>query len=76
VSAHPAVPLAVAEPARRRLGIFTSAELVARGVSEREIRTAVDRGAWVRVRTGLFVTAADLAEIERTGRRPAWTRSL
>ena len=70
MTAHPAVPLAVAEPARRRLGIFTSADLAARGVSEREVRTAVRSGTWVRLRTGIFVTAVDLAEIERTGRRP------
>jgi hypothetical protein len=65
-----AVPLAVAEPARRRLGIFTSADLAADGVSEREIRTAVRTGAWVRLRTGVFVSAGDLAEVEQTGRRP------
>ena len=64
------MPLAVSEPARRRLGIFTSADLGARGVSEREIRTAVRTGAWVRLRTGVFVSASDLAEVERTGRRP------
>jgi hypothetical protein len=70
VSASPAVPLAVSEPARRRLGIFTTADLASRGISEREIRTAVRAGAWVRLRTGVFVSAADLAEVERTGRRP------
>jgi hypothetical protein len=70
MSTPAAVPLAVAEPARRRLGIFTSADLAARGVGDREIRSAVDRGTWVRLRTGIFVTANDLAEIERTGRRP------
>lgn len=64
------LPLAVAEPARRRLGIFTTADLAMRGVSEREVRTAVRSGAWVRLRTGVFVTATDLAEVERTGRRP------
>ncbi|WP_166509626.1 type IV toxin-antitoxin system AbiEi family antitoxin domain-containing protein [Blastococcus sp. TF02-8] len=64
------VPLAVAEPARRRLGIFTSADLAARGVGEREIRTAVRTGTWVRLRRGVFVTASDLADVERTGRRP------
>ncbi|MGY1857580.1 type IV toxin-antitoxin system AbiEi family antitoxin domain-containing protein [Modestobacter sp. SYSU DS0290] len=64
------VPRAVDEPARRRLGIFTTAELAEQGVGEREIRTAVRTGTWVRLRTGVFVTAADLAEIERTGRRP------
>jgi len=70
VRTPPAVPLAVTEPARRRLGIFTPADLGARGVSEREIRTAVRAGAWVRLRTGVFVGAEDLAEVERTGRRP------
>ena len=68
--ASPAVPLAVSEPARRRLGIFTTADLTARGVSESEIRTAIRAGDWVRLRTGVFTGAADLAEVERTGRRP------
>jgi Transcriptional regulator, AbiEi antitoxin len=63
------VPLAVAEPARRRLGVFTTADLAAQGVSEKEVRTAIRSGAWVRLRTGVFVSAGDLAEIERTGRR-------
>jgi hypothetical protein len=68
---HPdSCPLAVAEPARRRLGIFTTADLAERAVGEREIRTAVRAGEWVRLRTGVFVTATDLAEVERTGRRP------
>jgi hypothetical protein len=70
VSRSPAVPLAVTEPARRRLGIFTTADLSERGVSGREILTAVRAGTWVRLRTGVFVSAADLAEVERTGRRP------
>ena len=65
-----AAPLAVAEPARRRLGIFTTADLATQGVSEREIRTALRAGNWVRLRTGVFVSAVDLAEVERTGRRP------
>lgn len=70
VSTHVAVPLAVTEPARRRLGIFTTADLTARGVGEREIRTAIRAGHWVRLRTGVFVSASDLAEVERSGRRP------
>ncbi|MGY1750107.1 type IV toxin-antitoxin system AbiEi family antitoxin domain-containing protein [Modestobacter sp. SYSU DS0511] len=64
------VPLAVAEPGRRRLGLFTTAEVAAAGIGEREVRTAVRSGTWVRLRTGVFVTARDLAEVERTGRRP------
>jgi hypothetical protein len=63
------VPLAVSEPSRRRLGIFTTADLAAQGVTEREVRTAVRTGAWVRLRTGVFVRADDLAEVGRTGRR-------
>jgi len=63
------VPLAVSEPARRRLGIFTTADLAAQGVTEREVRTAIRTGSWVRLRTGVFVRAADLAEVRRTGRR-------
>ncbi|MDT0276021.1 type IV toxin-antitoxin system AbiEi family antitoxin domain-containing protein [Blastococcus goldschmidtiae] len=70
MSTAPTAPLAVAEPARRRLGIFTTADLTAGGVSHREVATAVRSGAWVRLRPGVFVSAADLAEVERTGRRP------
>lgn len=62
--------MAVTEPARRRLGTFTTADLDQRGVSQREVATAVRSGAWVRLRPGVFVGAADLAEVERTGRRP------
>ncbi len=69
MTARLSVPLAVAEPARRRLGIFTTADLAAQGVSEKEVRTAVRSGAWVRLRTGVFVRAGDLAEVERTRRR-------
>jgi hypothetical protein len=64
------VPIAVDEPGRRRLGIFTTAELTAQGVGESEVRAAVRSGSWVRLRTGVFVSAADLAQVERTGRRP------
>jgi hypothetical protein len=64
------LPVAVDEPARSRLGIFTTADLNARGVGTSEIRTAVRAGTWVRLRTGVFVTATDLAEVEATGRRP------
>lgn len=66
----PAVPLAVDEPGRRRLGLFTTAELTASGTTRTEIASAVRRGTWVRLRPGVLVTAADLAEVERTGRRP------
>ena len=55
---------------RSRLGVFTTAELAAHGIGESEVRTAVRSGWWVRLRTGVFVSSGDLAEIERTGRRP------
>ncbi|NEK94221.1 type IV toxin-antitoxin system AbiEi family antitoxin domain-containing protein [Modestobacter muralis] len=66
----PAVPLTVDEPGRRRLGLLTTAELTASGTTRTEIASAVRRGTWVRLRPGVLVTAADLAEVERTGRRP------
>jgi hypothetical protein len=64
------LPVGIDEPVRRRLGIFTTADLAERGIGDTEIRSAVRTGAWVRLRTGVFVTATDLAEVERTGRRP------
>lgn len=70
VSASLAVPLTVSEPARRRLGIFTTADLTERGISKEEVRTATRTGEWVRLRTGVFVSRTDLAEVQRTGRRP------
>jgi hypothetical protein len=39
-------------------------------VTEQEVRTATRIGGWVRVRPGVFVSAGDLAEVERTRRRP------
>jgi hypothetical protein len=70
VSVPFSLPVAVDEPARSRLGIFTTADLLARGVGESEVRMAVRAGTWVRLRTGVFVTARDLVEVEATGRRP------
>jgi hypothetical protein len=70
VTTSSAVPLIVSEPARRRLGIFTTADLATAGVTEPEVRSAIRSGRWVRLRTGVFVRADDLAEVERTGRRP------
>ena len=64
------LPLAVDVPVRRRLGLFTSADLTEAGIGKVEIATAVRAGAWVRLRPGVFVTAADLAEVTRTDRRP------
>ncbi|MQA34959.1 type IV toxin-antitoxin system AbiEi family antitoxin domain-containing protein [Modestobacter roseus] len=64
------VPLSVDEPARRRLGIVTSAGLAAAGVTKAEIASAVRSGSLVRLRPGILVTAADLAEVAETRRRP------
>jgi hypothetical protein len=50
-------------------GLFDTAELTAAGVTEREVRSAVRAGAWVRLRPGLFITGVDLAEVEARGRR-------
>jgi hypothetical protein len=70
VLSKPDMPLAVTEPARRRLGIFTTADLADQEVTEKEVRSAIRSGAWVRLRTGVFVRADDLAEVDRTERRP------
>lgn len=64
------LPLCVDAPVRHRLGIFTTADLAGHGIGESEIRAAVRAGVWVRLRTGVFISAADLAEVERTERRP------
>ena len=66
----PTLPLTVDDPARRRLGIFTTAELLASGTTKVEIASAVRRGSWVRLRPGVLITTADLGEVERSGRRP------
>ena len=65
---HP-LPGPVRVAASSRSGLFDSAQLSAAGVTEREVRSAVRSGEWVRLRPGLFVTAADLDRIEAAGRR-------
>jgi len=70
MSGTPTVPLAVDEVGRRRLGITTTADLTAAGVTRTEIASAVRNGSWVRLRPGVLVTAADLREVTRTDRRP------
>jgi hypothetical protein len=65
----PLLPAQVRVAASTRAGLFDSVELAVAGVTEQEIRSAVRSGEWVRLRRGLFVTAADLARIEATGRR-------
>ncbi|NYJ07174.1 type IV toxin-antitoxin system AbiEi family antitoxin domain-containing protein [Petropleomorpha daqingensis] len=64
------LPLAIDLPVRRRLGVFTAADLTASGIGKVETAAAVRAGTWVRLRPGVFVTAADLAEVTRTSRRP------
>lgn len=68
--ASSSLPLAVDAPARHRLGIFTTTELRNQGVTVAEVRSAVRTGAWIRLRSGVFVTREDLAEVDRTQRRP------
>ena len=65
---HP-LPGPVRVAASSRSGLFTSADLAAAGVTEKEVRTAVRSGAWIRLRRGSFVTAVDLARIEEDGGR-------
>ncbi|WP_369139617.1 type IV toxin-antitoxin system AbiEi family antitoxin domain-containing protein [Modestobacter versicolor] len=62
-------PGPVRASAASRAGLFTTAELTAAGVTEKEVRTAVRSGHWVRLRRGLFVTMEDLARTEASGRR-------
>ncbi|GAB3359228.1 type IV toxin-antitoxin system AbiEi family antitoxin domain-containing protein [Modestobacter lapidis] len=64
------LPGPVRVAASSRCGLFSSADLTAAGVTEREISSAVRSGCWVRVRRGWFVTATDLAAVEAAGRRP------
>jgi hypothetical protein len=63
------LPGPVRVAASARLGLFATPELQAAGVTEREVRSAVRSGAWVRLRAGVFVSAADLAATEAAGRR-------
>ena len=65
---HP-LPGPVRVAASARSGLFTSADLSAAGVTEKEVRAAVRSGAWVRLRRGSFVTAVDLARLEENGGR-------
>ncbi|MGY1837460.1 hypothetical protein ACI79P_20430 [Blastococcus sp. SYSU DS0510] len=65
-----AAPLSATETGRRRLGILPTSELTAAGVTRAEIAGAVRSGTWTRLRPGILISTADLAEVERTGRRP------
>ena len=47
----------IAATARRQHGLITSAQLDRGGLTDREIRTLVDRGVLVRRRRGLYVMA-------------------
>ena len=64
------LPLTTRETARHRLGLVTRPALLARGVTDREIAAAVRAGELRQVRRGAYVSAADLAEVERTRRLP------
>jgi predicted transcriptional regulator of viral defense system len=57
--------------ADRRLGVFTAIEARAAGYRPDEVRHACSSGRWVRLRRGVYVSAADLAQVERRGGRHA-----
>jgi hypothetical protein len=65
----PLLPGPVHVSASARLGVFSLTEFTAVGVTEREVRTAVRAGDWVRLRRGWFIGAAHLAAAEAAGRR-------
>src|SRR3954454_18586096 len=55
--------------ADRHLGLFTTADAVHAGYAPEEIRSQCRTGHWSRVRRGVLITAAELAEHERRRRR-------
>jgi len=55
--------------ADRRFGVFTAAEARLAGYPDSEIRGAASSGRWVRLRRGVYVTAADHARLEERGLR-------
>jgi hypothetical protein len=55
--------------ADRRLGLFTATDARRAGYQHPEIRSLLRSGRWVRLRHGVYVTATELAEHERQGRR-------
>ncbi|GAB3354168.1 type IV toxin-antitoxin system AbiEi family antitoxin domain-containing protein [Modestobacter lapidis] len=57
--------------AAHRLGVFTSAEARLAGYTHGEVRHLCSSGRWVRLRRGVFASAADLAEVEQRGVRHA-----
>ena len=65
----PDLPSTVSAAAAVRMGLFSTADLRAAGVTAPEIRSAVRTGAWIRVRTGLYATADTLAQAGAAGRR-------
>ena len=66
---HSPVHPALRARADRRLGVFTATEALAAGYRRDEVRTACSSGRWVRLRRGVYVTAADLALVDaRSGR--------
>ncbi|ACQ78790.1 conserved hypothetical protein [Beutenbergia cavernae DSM 12333] len=56
--------------ARRQLGLVTTAQCVAAGMSRKAVRTRADRRAWVRVTTGVYdVDPARTRELDPGGLR-------
>jgi hypothetical protein len=55
--------------AERRLGLFTTADAIRAGYGTSEIRALCRSGSWIRLRRGVLIAAATLAEAETSGRR-------
>jgi hypothetical protein len=59
----------LAASAERQLGLFTAADARIAGYEHDEMRHLFSSGTWVRIRRGVYVTAARLASIEAGGQR-------
>jgi predicted transcriptional regulator of viral defense system len=55
--------------ANRQFGLFTTADALRAGYSPEEIRSQCRTGHWARVRRGVLITAAELAEHDHRRRR-------
>jgi hypothetical protein len=55
------------EAARRRWGVFTSADVHRAGLDADDVRSALRRGEWDRLRRGVYVERAVLQDAERRG---------
>jgi predicted transcriptional regulator of viral defense system len=63
----PVVHPVLRRAADRRLGVFTALDARSAGYRPDEVRLACSSGRWVRLRRGVYMTAEDLATLERRG---------